>query len=157
MAFKTLDDIDLQGKVVLTRVDINVPVENGQVTDATRIEKIVPTIKDIQARGGKPVLLAHFGRPKGKPVAEMSLRVTMPALGAALGQRVIFAEDCIGEPAEAAVAAMKPGDILCLENTRFHKGEEKNDPAFVSALAANGDIFVNDAFSAAHRAHHWDL
>ncbi len=153
MPRKTLDDIDLSGKVVLTRVDINVPVEGGVVTDATRIEKIVPTVRAILAKGGKPVLIAHFGRPKGKPVAEMSLRVTLPALEAALGQEVQFAEDCIGAPAKKAVAAMKPGDVLLLENTRFHAGEEANDPVMAAALAALGQVYVNDAFSAAHRAH----
>lgn len=153
MSWKTLDDIDMAGKTVLVRVDINVPVEAGRVTDATRIEKIVPTIKDIQAKGGKPVLLAHFGRPKGQVVPEMSLSVTIPALEAALGQKVSFAEDCIGAPAKKAVAAMEPGDVLLLENTRFHEGEEKNDPAMAAALAALGQIYVNDAFSAAHRAH----
>jgi len=153
MGWKTLDDMDLKGKVVLTRVDINVPVENGIVTDTTRIDKIAPTVKDILARGGKPVLLAHFGRPKGKPVPEMSLRVTLPALEAALGRRVIFAEDCIGAPAKQAVAAMQPGDVVLLENTRFHPGEEKNDPSLAAALAALGHAYVNDAFSAAHRAH----
>jgi len=153
MAWKTLDDMELDGKVVLVRVDINVPVEDGRVTDATRIEKIVPTVKDILARGGKPVLLAHYGRPKGKPVAEMSLKLTLPALEAALGQRVSFAEDCIGGPAKAAVSAMAPGDVLLLENTRFHAGEEANDPALAAAMAALGEVYVNDAFSAAHRAH----
>lgn len=153
MGWKTLDDMDLKGKVVLTRVDINVPVENGIVTDTTRIDKIAPTVKDILAKGGKPVLLAHFGRPKGKPVPEMSLRVTLPALEAALGRRVIFAEDCIGAPAKQAVAAMQPGDVVLLENTRFHPGEEKNDPSLAAALAALGHAYVNDAFSAAHRAH----
>ena len=153
MGWKTLDDMDLKGKVVLTRVDINVPVENGIVTDTTRIDKIAPTVKDILAKGGKPVLLAHFGRPKGKPVPEMSLRVTLPALEAALGRRVIFAADCIGAPAKQAVAAMQPGDVVLLENTRFHPGEEKNDPSLAAALAALGHAYVNDAFSAAHRAH----
>lgn len=153
MAWKTIDDMEMADKTVLVRVDINVPVEAGRVTDATRIEKIVPTIRDIQAKGGKPVLLAHFGRPKGQVVPEMSLRVTLPALEAALGQRVSFAEDCIGGPAKKAVAAMQPGDVLLLENTRFHAGEEKNDPAMAAALAALGQIYVNDAFSAAHRAH----
>src|SRR5690606_30155735 len=112
-----------------------------------------PTIRDIQGRGGKPVLLAHFGRPKGQVVPEMSLRITLPALEAALGQKVAFAEDCIGAPAKKAVAAMGPGDVLLLENTRFHAGEEKNDPAMAAALAALGQVYVNDAFSAAHRAH----
>ncbi|MFN6951034.1 MAG: phosphoglycerate kinase [Albidovulum sp.] len=153
MAWKTIDDMDMTDKTVLVRVDINVPVEAGKVTDATRIEKIVPTIRDIQRRGGRPVLLAHFGRPKGQVVPEMSLRVTLPALEAALGQKVAFAEDCIGAPAKKAVAAMGPGDVLLLENTRFHAGEEKNDPAMSAALAALGQIYVNDAFSAAHRAH----
>jgi phosphoglycerate kinase len=153
MSWKTLDDIDLRDKVVLVRVDINVPVEAGRVTDATRIEKIVPTVKDIQARGGKPVLLAHFGRPKGTVVPEMSLKVTLPALEAALGQSVAFAEDCIGAPAKKAVAAMAPGDVLLLENTRFHPGEETNDPTMAAGLAALGNVYVNDAFSAAHRAH----
>lgn len=153
MAWKTIDDMEMADRTVLVRVDINVPVEAGQVTDATRIEKIVPTIRDILGRGGKPVLLAHFGRPKGQVVPEMSLRVTLPALEAALGQKVAFAEDCIGAPAKKAVAAMEPGDVLLLENTRFHAGEEKNDPAMAAALAALGQIYVNDAFSAAHRAH----
>ena len=154
MAWKTLDDIDLKGKVVLIRVDINVPVENGRVTDATRIEKIVPTVVDVISRGGKPVLLAHFDRPKGKVVPEMSLRQVLPALKAALpGRPVAFAEDCIGLPAKQAVAAMDRGDIVLLENTRFHPGEEKNDPQLAASMAALGDIYVNDAFSAAHRAH----
>jgi len=154
MAWKTLDDMDLDGKTVLVRVDINVPVENGKVTDATRIEKIVPTVTDILARGGKPVLMAHFGRPKGKVVPEMSLRVTLPALEAALpGHKVVFAEDCIGAPAKQAVEALQPGEVLLLENTRFHEGEEKNDKMLAASLAALGDIYVNDAFSAAHRAH----
>jgi phosphoglycerate kinase len=153
MGWKTLDDIDLAGKVVLTRVDINVPVEDGKVTDATRIERIVPTIRDILAGGGKPVLMAHFGRPKGKPVPDMSLKVVLPALEAALGWPVAFAEDCVGEKAAAAVAALPEGGVLLLENTRFHKGEEANDPAFAAALGELGDVYCNDAFSAAHRAH----
>ncbi len=152
MSWKTLDDMDFNGKVALVRVDINVPVEAGRVTDATRIEKIVPTVKAIQEKGGKVVLLAHFGRPKGQVVPEMSLRVTLPGLEAALGQKVAFAEDCIGGPAKKAVAAMAPGDVLLLENTRFHAGEEKNDPAMAASLAALGQVYVNDAFSA-HRAH----
>jgi len=153
MAWKTLDDLDMAGKVVLVRVDINVPVEDGKVTDATRIERIVPTVNDILAKGGKPVLMAHFGRPKGKVVPGMSLKVTLPALEKALGRGVIFADDCIGLPAKQAVAAMSAGDVLLLENTRFHEGEEKNDPMMAASLAALGDIYVNDAFSAAHRAH----
>ena len=153
MAWKTLDDMDLAGRAVLTRVDINVPVEAGEVTDATRIERIVPTIRDILAKGGKPVLLAHFDRPKGKVVPEMSLRVTLPALEKALGQPVAFAGDCVGDVAASAVAALPAGGVLLLENTRFHKGEEANDPGFAAELAALGDVYCNDAFSAAHRAH----
>lgn len=154
MPWKTLDDMDLAGKVVLIRVDINVPMENGRVTDATRIEKIVPTVADVVRKGGKPVLLAHFDRPKGKVVPEMSLRHVLPALKTALtGRRVIFADDCIGAPAKTAVAAMERGDVVLLENTRFNPGEEKNDPMMAASLAALGDIYVNDAFSAAHRAH----
>ena len=153
MAWKTLDDMDLKGKVVLTRVDINVPVADGRVTDATRIERIKPTIDDILAKGGKPVLLAHFGRPKGKPVADMSLDLVRPALEEVLGVPVSFASDCIGAAAKEAVADMAPGTVLLLENTRFHAEEEANDPRFSAALAALGDIYCNDAFSAAHRAH----
>jgi len=151
-AFKTLDDADFKNKRVLLRVDLNVPMENGQVTDRTRIERIAPTIKEISDKGGKVILLAHFGRPKG-PDPKESLRPVAKAVEAVIHRPVAFAEDCIGAKAEAAIAAMKPGEILCLENTRFHRGEEKNDPAFVDALAKLGDIWVNDAFSAAHRAH----
>ncbi|ODT60145.1 MULTISPECIES: phosphoglycerate kinase [Paracoccus] len=151
--FNTIDDMDLAGKVVLTRVDVNVPVENGQVTDATRIEKIVPTVKAIQAKGGIPVLLAHFDRPKGQRVDSMSLRQIVPALEKALGQEVVFADDCIGGPAKRVVAALKLGQIALMENTRFHAGEEANDATFAASLAALGGAYVNDAFSAAHRAH----
>ncbi|TYB81801.1 phosphoglycerate kinase [Maritimibacter fusiformis] len=154
MAWKTLDDLELDGKVVLTRVDINVPVDgDGKVTDTTRIERIVPTIRDILAAGGKPVLMAHFGRPKGKVVPEMSLKPVVPALEAALGQPVKFASACIGGPAKEAVAGLKDGEVLLLENTRFNPGEQANEPSFAAALAALGDVYVNDAFSAAHRAH----
>lgn len=149
MSWKTLDDMDLSGKVVLTRVDINVPVQDGRVTDDTRITRILPTIRDILAKGGKPVLIAHFDRPKGKIVPEMSLKVTLPALEAALGQPVSFAAEDFG----TAIAAMEPGEVLLLENIRFFPGEEKNDPGFAAELAALGDIYCNDAFSAAHRAH----
>jgi phosphoglycerate kinase len=151
-AFRTLDQADVKNKRVLVRLDLNVPTENGKVTDATRIERAAPTITEIVDKGGKAILLSHFGRPKGrdpgqslKPVAEEVARV--------LKRPVAFAEDCIGPAAEAAVDAMKPGDILCLENTRFYKEEEKNDASFVAQLAKLGDIYVNDAFSAAHRAH----
>lgn len=153
MAFRTLDTVDVQSKRVLVRVDLNVPVADGKVSDATRIERILPTIQELHKKGAKTILLAHFGRPKGEAVAEFSLKVVVGALHKALGLKVAFAEDCIGEKAAAAVNAMNDGDVLLLENTRFHKGEEKNDPEFAKALAANGDIYVNDAFSAAHRAH----
>jgi phosphoglycerate kinase len=149
MAWKTLDDMTLTGKRVLVRVDINVPIENGVVTDATRIERIVPTIKDIQTAGGLPILLAHYGRPKGKVVPEMSLRMVVPALETALGQPVKFADGNYGD----ASAAMQPGDVLLIENVRFAPGEEANDPNFAARLAGLGDVYCNDAFSAAHRAH----
>jgi phosphoglycerate kinase len=153
-SFKTLDDLtDISGKRVLVRVDLNVPCKDGKVTDATRIERVAPTILELSDKGAKVILLAHFGRPKSGPEAEFSLAVIQSAVEAVLDRRVHFASDCIGEAANAAVAALEDGGILLLENTRFHKGEEKNDPDFVTALAANGDIFVNDAFSAAHRAH----
>jgi phosphoglycerate kinase len=150
--FRTLDDVDVRGKRVLLRVDLNVPMENGRVTDATRLERVGPTVTEIADKGGKVVLLAHFGRPKGRDAKE-SLKPVAEALSRVIKKPVAFTDDCIGEPAEKVVAAMKDGDILCLENTRFHKEEEKNDPAFVTELAKLGDIWVNDAFSAAHRAH----
>ena len=153
MAWKTLDDIDLAGKVALVRVDLNVPVEDGQVTDTTRIERIAPTVKDILSAGGKPVLMAHFGRPKGQRVPEMSLKGIVETVAQVLGVHVDFAEDCIGGPAKTAVASLAPGHVLLLENTRFHAGEEANDPMFAASLAALGRVYVNDAFSAAHRAH----
>jgi phosphoglycerate kinase len=150
--FRTLDHADVKSKRVLLRVDLNVPMENGKVTDATRLERVAPTITEIAGKGGKVILLAHFGRPKGRDPKE-SLKPVAHELASILGRPVGFADDCIGDVAEKAVAAMKDGDILCLENTRFHKEEEKNDPGFVAALATLGDIYVNDAFSAAHRAH----
>src|SRR6516162_7078482 len=150
--FRTLDDVDVKGKRVLLRVDLNVPTENGHVTDATRLERVAPTITEISDRGGRVILLAHFGRPKGRDPKE-SLKPVAAALSDVVKRPVAFADDCIGEAAQKAVAAMKDGDILCLENTRFHKEEEKNDPAFTAELAKLGDIWVNDAFSAAHRAH----
>ncbi|NDR55109.1 phosphoglycerate kinase [Aliiruegeria sabulilitoris] len=149
MSWKTLDDMDMAGKTVLIRVDINVPVKDGVVTDTTRIDRIVPTVKDVLAAGGKPVLMAHFGRPKGKVVPEMSLGQIVPALEAAFGQEVKFAADNF----EAAAADLKDGEILLLENVRFFPGEEKNDPELAASLAKLGDIYVNDAFSCAHRAH----
>ena len=151
--FRTLDTAEVKGKRVLTRVDLNLPMENGRVSDATRIERVLPTIRDLVARGGRVILLAHFGRPKGGPDEANSLKGVAGAVAQHLGRPVAFAPDCIGAPAQAAIAAMKDGDVLLLENTRFHKGEEKNDPAFVEALASLGDVYVNDAFSAAHRAH----
>lgn len=149
MSWKTLDDMELAGKKVLTRVDINVPVENGKVTDATRIERIVPTIRDILAKGGMPILLAHFGRPKGKPVPEMSLRITQPALEAALGRPVIFIE----RPSRAELDTLPQDSVVLVENTRFTDMEEANDPMMAQFLASLGDVYCNDAFSAAHRAH----
>lgn len=151
MGWKTLDDMDLAGKRVLTRVDINVPVEDGRVTDTTRIDRIVPTVRDILEAGGKPVLIAHFGRPKGKVVLDMSLRVTLPALAAALGRSVTLLETL--EAAESPTDEARAADVLLLENIRFHPGEEANDGAFARRLAGLGDVYCNDAFSAAHRAH----
>jgi phosphoglycerate kinase len=150
--FRTLDHVDVKGKRVLLRVDLNVPVENGLVTDATRIERTGPAIIEIADKGGKVILLSHFGRPKGRD-PKLSLKSVAAEVARIIKRSVGFVDDCIGEKAERAVAAMKPGDIICLENTRFHAGEEKNDPAFVAALAKLGDIWINDAFSAAHRAH----
>jgi phosphoglycerate kinase len=150
--FRTLDDVDVKGKRVLLRVDLNVPMESGRVTDTTRLERVEPTITEISQKGGKVILLAHFGRPKGRD-AKDSLKPVAAALSAVIKLPVAFADDCVGDVAQKAIAAMKDGDILCLENTRFHKEEEKNDPAFVAELAKLGDIWVNDAFSAAHRAH----
>lgn len=149
MGWNSLDDMELAGKIVLTRVDINVPVKDGEVTDDTRIQRILPTIRDILAAGGKPVLLAHFGRPKGQVVPEMSLRQVLPALESALGREVTFVE----KPSREALDAL-PGDtVVLVENTRFSAMEEANDPNMAQFLASLGDIYCNDAFSAAHRAH----
>jgi phosphoglycerate kinase len=152
LRFRTLDQADLKGKRVLVRVDLNVPMENGRVSDATRIERAVPTIREIADKGGKVILLSHFGRPKGRD-PKQSLRPVAAAVAEVIGRPVAFAEDCVGDPAKAAIAKLRPGDVLLLENTRFHAGEEKNDPAFARELAALGDVYVNDGFSAAHRAH----
>ncbi|EJC77742.1 phosphoglycerate kinase [Rhizobium hidalgonense] len=153
-SFKTLDDLtDIRGKRVLVRVDLNVPVKDGKVTDTTRIERVAPTILELSEKGAKVILLAHFGRPKEGPSPDLSLSLIAPSVEEVLDHAVSTASDCIGDAAASAVAAMNDGDILLLENTRFHKGEEKNDADFTKALAANGDIYVNDAFSAAHRAH----
>lgn len=149
MAWKTLDDMDLNGKIVVTRVDINVPVKDGVVTDATRIERIKPTIEDILAKGGKPVLLAHFGRPKGQYVPEMSLRITVPTLEEVLGRSVTFIE----RPSRELIEAEASDAVILVENTRFTNMETDNDPQMAQFLASLGDVFCNDAFSAAHRAH----
>lgn len=153
MGWKSLDDMDLNGKRVLVRVDINVPVADGVVTDDTRIQRIVPTVRDILAAGGKPILLAHFGRPKGERIAEMSLKQLVPALEAAFGVPVRFAEDCVGPDAEAAATSLGDGEVLLLENTRFHAEETKNSVSLAEGMAKLGDAYCNDAFSAAHRAH----
>ena len=151
--FRTLDDAHVSGKRVLLRVDLNVPTEHGRVTDTTRIERVASTIKEISEKGGKVILLAHFGRPKGGPDEANSLRPVAKAVADIVGRPVAFAADCIGQVAADAIAKMRNGEVLLLENTRFHKGEEKNDPAHVAELAKLGDLYVNDAFSAAHRAH----
>ncbi len=152
-SFKTIDSIDVSGKRVLVRVDLNVPMKAGQVTDATRIERAVPTLAELAAKGAKVIVLSHFGRPGGKRVPEMSLRPLVEPLSKALGKPVAFAEDCIGPLAEDAVRVLKPGEVLLLENLRFHKEEEKNDAGFIDKLSVLGDVYVNDAFSTAHRAH----
>jgi len=152
MSFRSLDDADVKGKRVLVRVDLNVPMQDGKVTDVTRIEEVAPTIRELAAKGGKVILLSHLGRPKG-PDPKSSLRPVVPEVAKILKKPVAFAEDCVGPKAQSAVATMKDGDVLCLENTRFHPGEEKNDPAFAKELATLGDIIVEDAFSAAHRAY----
>jgi phosphoglycerate kinase len=153
MSFRTLDDAELQGRRALVRVDFNVPMSDGQVSDDTRLRAALPTIEKLRKGGAKVVLLAHFDRPKGKRVPEMSLKPVVAPLSKLLGSAVGFADDCAGPAAKAAVDAMQPGDVILLENVRYEAGEEKNDPEFARALAANGELYVNDAFSAAHRAH----
>jgi phosphoglycerate kinase len=153
MTFRTLDDLSVQGKRVLVRADLNVPMEGGKVADQTRIARQAPTIRELAEKGAKVIVLSHFDRPEGKAVPSLSLKPLAEPLAKAIGRPVAFAEDCIGDKAEAAVARLKDGEVLLLENTRFHQGEEKNDPAMAKQLAALGDIYVNDAFSAAHRAH----
>src|SRR3974390_3076854 len=150
--FRNLDDANVKGKRVLVRVDFNVPMQDGRVADSTRIEEIVPTIAELADKGGKIILLSHFGRPKSRD-PKYSLRPVAAEVARLVKRPVAFAGDCIGPKAEAAVAPLKNGDIVCLENTRFHPGEEKNDKEFAKQLAALGEIFVNDAFSAAHREH----
>ncbi len=154
MSFKTLDDMgDLKGQRVLVREDLNVPMANGVVTDATRLEATVATLSELADRGAKVLVLAHFGRPKGKPVPEMSLAPIVPILANVLGRDVAFLPDCQGDEIAALVAALPQGSITVLENTRFHAGEESNDGGLVTEMAKLGDAYVNDAFSAAHRAH----
>ncbi len=153
MKFRTLDGLAVKGKRVLVRADLNVPMADGKVTDRLRLERQAPTIRELSVKGARVIILSHFDRPKGKVVPSMSLAPVAPALAEELGRPVAFAEDCIGPYAEHAIASLTDGDVLLLENTRFHPGEEKNDPQFAKALAALGDVFVNDAFSAAHRAH----
>ncbi|GBQ05996.1 phosphoglycerate kinase [Saccharibacter floricola] len=153
MAFRTLNDVEVRGKRVLLRADLNVPMHDGKITDTTRIERVLPTIRELVEKGAKVVLLSHFARPKGKVVPEMSLAPVGERLAKLLGRPVAFAKDCIGSEAANAVGKLQDGDVVLLENTRFHEGEEKNDPTFSKELAANGDLYVDDAFSAAHRAH----
>ncbi|MEY2760007.1 MAG: phosphoglycerate kinase, partial [Pseudomonadota bacterium] len=153
MTFRTLQGADLKGKTALVRVDFNVPMEDGKVSDDTRLKAALPTIGLLSEAGAKTVLLAHFDRPKGKRVPEMSLKPVLDDLAALVGKPVAWADDCIGEAAQSTIRAMKPGEVVLLENVRFHAGEEKNDPAFAAEMAKLGDIYVNDAFSAAHRAH----
>lgn len=149
---KTTDGVDVAGKRVLVRADLNVPIKNGKVTDATRLERVVPGLKALSDRGAKVIVISHFGRPKGVD-PDLSLRPVATTLQELLGRPVKFGEDCIGAPAEAVVQSLKNGGVAVLENLRFHKGEEKNDPEFAAALAKLGDMFVGDAFSCAHRAH----
>ena len=151
-AFRTLDQADVAGKRVLVRVDFNVPIEHGRVSDYARLVAAVPTVRDIVRQGGKAILLSHFGRPKGRDPSQ-SLAPVAPEFAKIIGRPVTFALDCVGPQAEEAVAAMKPGEVVLLENTRFHAGEETNAPDFVAALAKLGDVYVNDAFSVSHRAH----
>jgi phosphoglycerate kinase len=153
MSFRTLDGVSLAEKRVLLRADLNVPLHDGRITDRTRLERLTPTIRELAEKGARVIVCSHFGRPKGKPDPAFSLVPIAAALGEVLGRPVAFAGDCIGPVAAAAVAAVAPGGVLVLENTRFHPGEEANDPAFAKALAALADLYVNDAFSAAHRAH----
>ncbi len=151
--FNTLDGVAVSGKRVILRADLNVPMRGGKVADPTRIDRLAPTIRELMGKGARVVVISHFDRPKGKVVPSMSLRPLAEALGKALGRRVAFAEDCIGPKAEAAVAALKNGEVALLENLRFHAEEEDNDPGFARTIASLGDLYVNDAFSCAHRAH----
>jgi phosphoglycerate kinase len=150
---KTTAGLDVRGKRVLYRADLNVPVKSGKVTDATRLERIVPGLLDLSKRGAKVIVVSHFGRPKGGPDPEFTLAPVAQRLSELLGRPIKFATDCVGVVAARVVDALQPGEVAVLENLRFHKGEEKNDPEFAKALARLGDIFVSDAFSTAHRAH----
>ncbi|HPN07084.1 MAG TPA: phosphoglycerate kinase [Hyphomonadaceae bacterium] len=153
MTFRTLQGADLSGKTALVRVDFNVPMDDGQITDDTRLKAALPTIELLSKAGAKVVLLAHFDRPKGKRVPEMSLKPILPALSKLVGKDVAWADDCVGADAKAVIDGLKAGGVALLENLRYHAGEEKNDEGFAAELAKLGDIYVNDAFSAAHRAH----
>ncbi len=153
MAYRTLDGVDVAGKRVLLRADLNVPVRDGKITDLTRIERLSPTIRELSSKGARVIVCSHFERPKGRRVPELSLAPMATALSEVLGQRVRFAEDCVGVVAQQAVERMQPGDVLVLENTRYHPGEEQNDPTCAAEMAKLAELYVNDAFSAAHRAH----
>ena len=153
MSFRTLDGLDVAGRRVLLRADLNVPLRDGKITDRSRIERLSPTIRELSQKGAKVIVCSHFDRPKGKRIPEMSLAPLVPALAEALGRKVYFVEDCIGTAAEQAVERLNDGDVVVLENTRFHAEEEKNDPAFAASLARLADVYVDDAFSTAHRAH----
>jgi len=151
--YRTLDGVDVAGKRVLMRADLNVPLRDGRITDLTRLERLSPTIVELSGKGAKVIVLSHFDRPKGKRVESMSLRPVATALGEVLGREVGFVDDCVGDVVAAAVGAMQDGDVVVLENTRFYEGEEANDVAHATLIATHGEMFVNDAFSAAHRAH----
>ena len=153
MTFRTLDQADLRGKRALVRVDFNVPMQDGEISDDTRLRAALPTIKELRDGGAKVILISHFDRPKGRRVPSMSLKPLVEPLEKLIGAPVAFADDCVGEVAERAEGYLKPGGVLLLENLRFHAGEEENDPGFAKKLAALGDLYVDDAFSAAHRAH----
>ncbi len=153
MHFKTLSDFDFKGKTVFIRADLNVPAKDGQITDMTRIDRFVPTLKEIIAKGGKAVVASHFGRPKGEKNPDFSMAFLAPALEKASGLKVTFVDDCIGDDRDAAIRAMQNGDVILLENLRYYPGEEKNDRAFAECLASGIDLYINDAFSTAHRAH----
>ena len=153
MSYKTLSDFDFQGKTVFVRADLNVPAKDGVITDMTRIDRFVPTLKEVSEKGGRVVVASHFGRPKGEKKPEFSMAFLKPALENACGLHVKFVDDCIGEKRDEVINAMENGDVVLLENLRFYAGEEKNDKEFAESLASGIDIYINDAFSTAHRAH----